>query len=96
MVRIHEAWHLTKTELAETKAELKRVQSIAAPHQRDAAMQQMQALTVELQDKSRFNELQLTGAREECTKLSSEVEELRARLTHATAHISELQTVKGA
>ena len=90
MIRIHEAWQQTKSELADVKVELKRVQS-STP--RDGAMQQMQQLTVELRDKARFNELQLAGAREECTKLSAAAEEMRARLAEAQAHAAELHSV---
>ena len=93
MIRIHEAWQQTKAELAEAKAEVKRANAAIAPGQRDAAMQQMQALTIELRDKCRFTELQLAGAREECAKLATTTEELRAQLTHSQQSLAELSAV---
>jgi hypothetical protein len=91
--RIHEAWQQTKNELAGVRADLGRAQAAASPGQRDAAMQQLQALTVELRDKGRFTELQLAGAREECVKLSTVAEELPARLGEAQQQTAELQRV---
>lgn len=93
MIRIHEAWQQTKAELSEVKAELKRAQAAAAPGHRDAAMEQLQALTVDLRDKGRFTELQLAGAREECEKLSASAEELRTRLRESQQQVAELQSV---
>ena len=93
--RIHEAWQKTKAELMDTKAELRHAEAAATAGQRDAAMQQMQALTVELRDKCRFTELQLAGAREECVKLSSGAEDYRARLSEAQQQVAELHAVNG-
>ena len=53
----------------------------------------MQALTVELRDKCRFTELQLAGAREECSKLSASTEEMRTRLADAQHQLAELQGI---
>lgn len=92
MVRLHTMWQNTKEDLAAVKAELAREKAAQAPGQVDAAMSSMQALTVELRDKCRFTELQLAGAREECSKLSSSSEVLRQQLAEREAQLAELQS----
>lgn len=92
MIRIHEMWQKTKGELSEARAELgRRDNYIGAGGERDKAMQQLQALVVELRDKSRFTELQLAGAREESAKFSAGCEELRRQLSDAQGQLVGLQ-----
>lgn len=91
MIRLHEMWQETKNQLSEAREELARRDMAAGAGQRDKAMQQMQALTIELRDKLRFTELQLAGAREEGTKFSASCEELRQRLSEADGRCVELQ-----
>ena len=93
MVRLHSMWQDTKSELQATKEELREIRVANGPQVRDAAMQQMQNLTVELRDKCRFTELQLAGAREECAKLAANSEELRSRLGEAQAAMAEMHSV---
>lgn len=94
MVRLHTMWQNTKDDLASVKAELARVQASQAPAAADAAMASMQSLTVELRDKCRFTELQLAGAREECSKLSSSTEVLRQQLAEREAQLAELSSTQ--
>ena len=97
MIRIHEMWQQTKGELAEAKAELAaRPSAFANASQRDKAVQELQALTVELRDKCRFTELQLAGAREESSKFSASCEELRQRLSDAQGQLAEMQAANQA
>ena len=93
MIRIHEAWQQTKADLAEARNELLRAQAAGGPGERDAAMEQLQALTVELRDKCRFTELQLAGTREECTKLAASADELRRQLADSQQQMLEMQQV---
>jgi chromosome segregation ATPase len=94
VVRLHTMWQDTKAELAATKDALRRLEVATGAGERDAAMMQMQSLTVELRDKGRFTELQLAGAREECAKLAESCEDLRHRLSEAQAQVAELQHVQ--
>ena len=94
MVRLHTMWQNTKEDLAAVKAELSRVQASQAPAAADAAMASMQSLTVELRDKCRFTELQLAGAREECSKLSSSSEVLRQQLAERESQLAEMSSAQ--
>jgi len=86
MIRIHEMWQTTKRELAEAQAELVRRNACG-----DKAMQQLQALTIELRDKCRFTELQLAGAREESANISVNCDDLRQQLGNAHSQLAGLQ-----
>ena len=95
MIRIHEMWQATKTELRNKTRELEELSAnISADQTRhrkdnDAAVQQMHGLTLELRDKLRFTELQLAAAREEGSALASNSEEIRQQLANAHASLSE-------
>ena len=92
MIRIHEMWQKTKSELAMAQMELQRRDGyVSAGGEKDKAMQQLQALTVELRDKCRFTELQLAGAREENGKLAASCQELRQSLSDAQGQLAGLQ-----
>ena len=92
MIRIHEMWQKTKSELAMAQMELQRRDGyVSAGGEKDKAMQQLQSLTVELRDKCRFTELQLAGAREENGKLAASCQELRQSLSDAQGQLAGLQ-----
>jgi chromosome segregation ATPase len=59
----------------------------------EASIQQLtlerQQLTIEMRDKLRFTELQLSGAREESSRLANTVEDQRARLADVEAELAD-------
>lgn len=91
MIRIHEMWQATKTELRNKTRELEELnaEQVRQRKEGEAAAQQIHGLTLELRDKLRFTELQLAGAREEGSSLATNAEELRQQLAAAHATISE-------
>ncbi|KAL1521837.1 hypothetical protein AB1Y20_021488 [Prymnesium parvum] len=85
MIRIHEMWQASKAELRSKAQELEEVRSMDAygskvRRESDATVGQMQALTLELRDKLRFTELQLSAAREEGAKLAATQDQMRREL----------------
>lgn len=93
MVRLHELWQSSKSELEATRDELQRLQANASPSKRDATVDSLETLSVELRDKCRFTELQLQGAREECQRLAAAGEELRAELHETRSSLASLESV---
>ncbi|KAL3904786.1 MAG: hypothetical protein SGPRY_011160, partial [Prymnesium sp.] len=90
MIRIHELWQATKAQLRTKTQELEQVRASVAAQSKakgesEAAINQLHSISVELRDKLRFTELQLSAAREEGTSLAASIDLLKRELDEAHA-----------